>query len=299
MIAVRSLTKDFGRFRALDALSFEVKRGESVALWGGNGAGKSTAIRCLLGILPFRGDIAVDGIDVRRHGKAARRRMGYVPQELRLQDDFRCLDTLGFFARLRRADVRRCPDALADVGLAEHARKRVRELSGGMKQRLALAIALLDDPPVLLLDELTSGLDARARADFLQLLVGLKRDGRTILFTSHRSDEVEALADRVVLLEKGRAAGECDPAAFVERVAGRQVMKILLAPSSIAEAMRVLTAAGVSAWPNGCGVHVEVAARRKAEPIRRLTDAAIEIDDFELLGDAALERAKEASHGHC
>jgi ABC-type multidrug transport system ATPase subunit len=297
MISVQGLTKDFGRFRALDELSFRVERGESVALWGGNGAGKSTAIRCLLGILPFRGEIAVDGIDVRRHGKAARGRMGYVPQELRLHDDFRCLDILGFFARLRRADVRRCPDALAGVGLAEHARKRVRELSGGMKQRLALAIALLDDPPVLLLDELTSGLDARARADFLQRRVGLKRDGRTILFTSHRSDEVEALADRVVLLEQGKLAGECGSAAFVERVTGRQVMKIHMAPASIAEAMRILTAAGVTAWPNGCGVHVEVAVRRKAEPIRRLTDAAIDIEDFELLGEATVERSREVRHG--
>ncbi len=211
MIRVSHLTKRFGRHTAVDDLSFEVAAGEALALWGPNGAGKTTAIRCILGLLQSEGTITIAGHDARRDGKAARRALGYVPQELCLHDDLRAIEALHFYGSLKGAPAHRASVVLAEVRLAEHRRKRIRELSGGMKQRLALAIALLADPALLVLDELTANLDAGARSGFLALLCDLKERGKTILFTSHRVDEVTALADRVLLMDSGRLMRLCRP----------------------------------------------------------------------------------------
>jgi len=211
MIRIDGVTKKFGRFVALDGVSLGVERGQAVALWGSNGAGKTTLLRCTLGLLPFRGGITVGGVDVRRRGKDARRMLGYVPQELAFYDDFRVSEAVAFFARLKRADRAGCLRALRLAGLEGHRRKRVRELSGGMKQRLALGIATLTDPPILMLDEPTSNLDAAGRGELLEQLAALRDKGKTIFFTSHRPEEVEGLADRVVTMESGRIVGDAAP----------------------------------------------------------------------------------------
>lgn len=208
MIKIDNVTKRFGRFVALDAVSLEVRTGQAVALWGSNGAGKTTLLRCTLGLLDCRGRVEIDGINVRRRGKDARRLIGYVPQELAFYDDFRVAEAVAFFARLKRADREGCLRALRLAGLEAHRRKRVRELSGGMKQRLALGIATLTDPPILMLDEPTSNLDAEGRADLLGQLAALRARGKTIFFTSHRPEEVQELADRVITMESGRIAGD-------------------------------------------------------------------------------------------
>ncbi len=208
MIEIQNIHKRFGKTRVLNGASCRVEQGQSVALWGSNGAGKTTLLRCLLGLIDFTGDIRVAGMDVRRRGKAARRLIGYVPQELTFYDEYRVAEALRFIARLRGAPRSRCTQCLKSVGLEEHHRKRVRELSGGMKQRLALALALLNDPPILALDEPTSNLDAAARRELLGQLTGLKNAGKTILFISHRPEEVAGLADRVLTLEHGIVADD-------------------------------------------------------------------------------------------
>lgn len=204
MIHTQSLSKRFGRFVALDDVSLDIAAGEVIALWGPNGAGKSTFIRCLLGLLPFTGRAEVAGLDVRRHGKAVRRLIGYVPQEPALFDDLRVDEAALFFGRLKRAEPREIAQMLRDVHLEPHLRKRVRELSGGLKQRLALGLARLCDPPVILLDEPTASLDAATREELLADVVALRERGKTVLLISHRPEEVQPLADRIVTLEAGR-----------------------------------------------------------------------------------------------
>jgi ABC-type multidrug transport system ATPase subunit len=221
VIEIADVRKRFGRVGVLNGVSFAVRPGQSVALWGSNGAGKTTLVRCLLGLTDFDGGIRVAGLDVRRHGKAARRFMGYVPQELALYDDLRVIEAARFMARLKGAPGHACEARLAELGLADHSRKRVRELSGGLKQRLALAVALLNDPPVLVLDEPTSNLDTAARASLMDLLQGLKRSGKTILFISHRPEEVAGLADRVLTLENGLLVTDTAPIPIPARDTGR------------------------------------------------------------------------------
>ncbi|MGH7996542.1 MAG: nitrous oxide reductase family maturation protein NosD, partial [Opitutaceae bacterium] len=192
VVAVKGLTKSFGRRLVLRDVSFGVARGRAVAFWGGNGAGKSTTIKCLLGLLRFSGSIRIGEVDVARHGRQARRLLGYVPQELRFYPDWTVRRTLEFFRQVRRLPAVEAERVLSEVGMESNANRKVDELSGGMRQRLGLAAALLGDPEVLLLDEFTSNLDADAREGLIGLLARLRSAGLTILFATHRLDEVHA-----------------------------------------------------------------------------------------------------------
>ncbi|MGN6370280.1 MAG: nitrous oxide reductase family maturation protein NosD [Phycisphaerae bacterium] len=282
VLRVANLTKKFGPFTALNDLSLHVRRGEALALWGSNGAGKTTAIKCILGLLRGKGAIEVCGKTLAADSKAVRRAIGYVPQELDLYDDLTARQALAFFASLKRAPKHRIDDVLAEVGLSAHANKSVRALSGGMKQRLALAIALLADPPLLLLDEMTSNLDAAARQEFVQLLNHQKRAGKTILFITHRLEEIETLADRVLVLDRGQQKVDCRADELPAALGLRSRLKVIVPEESLDDATALLTRAGYSAARNGRGVYVHVLANRKADPMKDLLARGIRVHDFEL-----------------
>lgn len=282
MISVSSLTKHFGKFTAVDQLSFQVCSREAIALWGPNGAGKTTVIKCLLGLLRYQGVITVDGCDVRKSGKAARHRLGYVPQEPSFYADMDVLELLLFYCRLKKIPGAQAKAALAQVGLQDHASKAVSTLSGGMKQRLALGLALLANPPVLVLDEPTANLDTAARDQFLQLLTGFKSSGKTVLFTSHRLEEIEALADKVLVLDQGRLQSVCSAGDLADRLGLRRLIKLRLQRTLVEDALTVLRTGGLSASRNGSGVLVRVSPTEKAAPIALLSQAGITVTDFEL-----------------
>lgn len=243
MLTIRNLTKRYPRpgrawwsdetVTAVDALSFELPVGSSIALWGVNGAGKTTVLKCLLGLLASEGELHLNGFDLRRDGRTARRFLGYVPQELAFHNDLSVAESCRFYARLKDVPDTRIPVVLAQVGLTGQEKKAVGALSGGMKQRLALALALLADPPVLLLDEPTSNLDEATRDDFIDLLVGLRNGGKTLLFTSHHADEVTRLAERVLILRDGRLVADGAPAAVLvgRQTADRRAQLLLDHPS--------------------------------------------------------------------
>jgi ABC-type multidrug transport system ATPase subunit len=282
---VTELTKIFGRYRspvtAVDHLSFSVDSGDAVALWGPNGAGKTTIIKCLLGLLRYRGEVQVGGCDSRRQGKAARRLMGYVPQEITFHDDLSVAQTMDFYARLKKVDRERIRDVLVQVELTEHVPKKIRALSGGMKQRLALAIALMANPPVLLLDEPTSNLDAAGRDQFLHLLSQLKGEGKTILFTSHRLEEIKTLSTRVLVLEHGRLMLTSSASELAEHLGLQARLRLFVSSREREQALEVLTASGLRASANGRGLLVDVSPTHKALPIRLLEQAEITVEDFE------------------
>lgn len=286
MIRIESVTKRFGRTTAVDGVSIDIPEGDSVALWGANGAGKTTLIRCVLGLIRFRGRIRLGEFDVRREGKRARMLIGYVPQELGFYDDLRVSEAVVFFARLKGLSVRSTGEVLERVGLAGHDRKRIRELSGGMKQRLALAIALLGDPPVLVLDEVTASLDACGRQEFVALLSRLSGTGRTMLFASHRIEEVTTLAKRVVSLEAGRISMQSETNRFIGNLATGSLLHLFMKPSARSDAMAALAVSGFSPRLNGAGLLVPVPMDQKAAPFRVLADARISVDDFDFVTSA-------------
>lgn len=291
VVRFEGVTKRFGEATALDGLTLSIPAGQAVAFWGANGAGKTTALRCLLGVVPFEGRVSLAGHDVRWEGKAARRRVGFVPQELALHDDPTVTETVAFHARLKGVPTAAAAGLLRRLELVDHARKQVRALSGGLKQRLAVALALLGDPPVLVLDEPTANLDAPARADLVALLAGLKAEGKTLLFTSHRLEEVLALADRVVLLERGKLLADAAPRDLGDRLRGRAALHLLLAPDVVARAAEVLRGAGFAPVVTGAGLSVEVDPGEKGRPIAVLLQAHVPVADFEVARVVAKEPA--------
>jgi ABC-type multidrug transport system ATPase subunit len=283
MITVRNVTKRFGKTTVLDKVTLDVAAGESIAFWGPNGAGKSTLLRCILGLYRFDGSVTVGGHDSLRDGKKARSLIGYVPQELAFYDDLRAGEAVRFFASLKGVAVPSVDMALGDVGLLGHAGKQIRALSGGMKQRLALAVAMLGDPPVLVLDEVTASLDACGRDEFIGLLSRLSGTGRTLLFASHRVEEIAALAGRVVVLERGRVVRTESTDAFARGQTADATLHLTMPLGDRAEALHTLRTAGFFPRLNGVGLLVPVSHDRKATPFRLLADAQLRIDDFELI----------------
>ena len=283
LVRVDRVTKKYGKVMALDGVSFEARPGEAVALWGANGAGKTTLLKAVIGLIDFQGEILIGGHDVRRAGKRARRSIGYVPQETVLYD-WSVQATMEFYARLKKVDPRRIAPLLERLGLVGHAAKHVSALSSNLKQRLALTIALLADPPVLLLDEPTANLDAQARVDYLKLLFALRTEGRIVIFASHRLEEIDALADRVLVMEAGLIAESLGPESLKARHLRQEGEMTLWVPAAQrAAALACFTTQGLTAHLNGRGtLVVRVGADQKMKPLRLLEEQRLTVTDFEI-----------------
>lgn len=206
-VEVRQLEKRFGSFQALTGVSFTVEPGEVFALLGPNGSGKSTTLKAIAGLIPpTAGEIRVEGVDVWKRPREAKRRFSYLPQRVAFPENLTAREVLEFYCRLRRVPGSRALPALAQAGLdsAEIASRPVRTFSGGMTQRLGIAVALLAEAGILILDEPTASLDPEGAARFLETIDGLKRGGATVIFSSHVLSDVDSLADRVGLLLNGQ-----------------------------------------------------------------------------------------------
>jgi ABC-type multidrug transport system ATPase subunit len=282
MIELKGLTKRYGELTVLEDVSLTVADGEAVALWGPNGAGKTTIVRSILGLISYEGSVEIDGIDARRRPKAVRHLIGHVPQELSFYDDLSLIDTLDFVASLRGIPLEQADANLELVQLGEHRDKRVRELSGGMKQRLGIAAALLGDPPVLLLDEPTASLDVTSRERMVEVIEGLRTPRRSIVLTSHDLGEVGMLVDRVIALADGRIQQECAPSELADRLGIRSWLHLILDHDSAERGLVLLEEVGFPAHANGSGLLVEVSAQRKAEALSTLRDGGVDVRDFEV-----------------
>ncbi|MEW6515180.1 MAG: ATP-binding cassette domain-containing protein [Pseudomonadota bacterium] len=220
-LIVERLVKSYGEKRAVDGLSFTLNRGECYGLLGPNGAGKTTTLRCCLGLTaPDSGTIRLLGEPVPARAREARARIGVVPQFDNLDPDFTAAENLLVYGRyfgLPAATIRaRIPALLDFAGLSSKEKIGIRTLSGGMKRRLTLARALVNDPELLVLDEPTTGLDPQARHLIWDGLRKLLDEGKTILLTTHFMDEAERLCDRLVIVDNGRIIEEGSPRALID-----------------------------------------------------------------------------------
>jgi len=222
MLRVDNLYKRYGEIEVVRNLSFSVAAGHCFGLLGPNGAGKTTTLRCCLGhTKPDGGTIRLAGIPVPERAREARIRVGVVPQFDTLDPDFTVVENLVVFGRYfglsKQECLARVPHLLRFAGLTDKANAQIEALSGGMKRRLTLARAMINDPQVLFLDEPTTGLDPQARHLVWDRLKALLNEGRTILLTTHFMDEAQRLCDRVAIIDHGAMITEDAPRALIER----------------------------------------------------------------------------------
>ncbi len=207
MVEVGALTKRYGAFTAIQDVTFAVHAGECFALLGPNGSGKSTALRCLAGLaIPTAGTVRINGLDLFRNAREAKAALSYLPQRVAFHENLTAREILTFYCRLRGLQPERTTVVLEQLGLGGFQNKPIGEFSGGMIQRLGIAVALLPDAPLLLLDEPGVSLDPEGAIRFREILRSLSRAGKTIVFSSHVLADVELLADRVAVLVSGRIA---------------------------------------------------------------------------------------------
>jgi len=250
LIEARRLVKRFGEFTAVDGIDLAVPAGEAFGFLGPNGAGKSSTMR-MIGCVsePSGGSLRIFGLDPVRDGPAIRRRLGVCPQLDTLDPELTVLENLTVYARYfglsRRVARERAAELIDFVQLTERAGDKVDPLSGGMKRRLTIARALVNDPELVLLDEPTTGLDPQARHLVWERLFRLKQRGVTLVLTTHYMDEAEQLCDRLVVMDAGRIVAEGSPRALIERYSTREVVEARFEDGSQDSAAGKLDGVGV------------------------------------------------------
>ena len=247
LLRVEHLRKSFGELVAVDEVSFEVRAGEVFGLLGPNGAGKSTTMNMIAGLLePDEGSIHLDGRELGPNHRAARRILGVVPQDLALYPELTAWENLDFFGRLyglRGSELHsRIDSSLERIGLEDRAHDRARTYSGGMKRRLNFGIALLHRPRLLILDEPTVGVDPQSRAHLLDSIRRLNAEGLSCIYASHYMEEVQAICDRVAIMDHGRIVA-CDTLdGLLGRLSSELLLRIAEPPPDVLEQLREMTA---------------------------------------------------------
>lgn len=280
MIRIESLEKHYGTVHALQGLSLEASAGEVLALLGPNGAGKSTTIKSIVGLVtPSGGRVLVDGIDVTREPRRARSLIGYLPQRVHFYDNLTPREVLAFFAQLRKAPLAGIDPLIDRVGLRTVAERRTAGFSGGMLQRLGLAVALLGDPRLLILDEPTAGLDPEGSILFKEVIAERQRAGTTVLLSSHLLAEVETIADRIAVCHQGRIVALDTLERMRERLALPSRMIFKLSSPEAGETLAMAAGAHHAEVRNGT-LRVTIDYGRKASVIRALEARGVVIDDL-------------------
>ena len=240
MIVATDLTKTYGEFVAVDAINFSVKRGEAFGLLGPNGAGKSTTMRMLAATSQRTGgELTILGKDPNVKGPEIRAHLGVVPQADNLDRELKVWENLYVYGRYfglsRKVVKAKIEELIAFAQLEEKRNVKTETLSGGMKRRLTIARALVNDPEILMLDEPTTGLDPQARHVLWDRLFRLKEQGVTLVLTTHYMDEAEQLCDRIVVMDKGKIMAEGSPAELIRQYSSKEVVEVRFGSSRNAE----------------------------------------------------------------
>ena len=238
LVQAHELSKRFGDFVAVDGIDFQINRGEAFGFLGPNGAGKTSTMKMITTVSPISdGEMTVFGLDPARDGPEIRSRLGVVPQENNLDEELTVAENLYIYGRyhdLPKADIRsRSQELLTFAQLEEKRDSKVESLSGGMKRRLIIARALINEPDLVILDEPTTGLDPQARHVLWDRLYRLKQQGATLIITTHYMDEAEQLCDRLVVMDNGKIVAEGSPRQLIERFSTKEVVELRFAPGGV------------------------------------------------------------------
>ncbi len=286
LVEAHGLTKKFGDFTAVDAVDFAIQPGEVYGFLGPNGAGKSSTMRMIGANSPINaGTLRVFGLDPTEHGRQIRGRLGVVPQEDQLDGELRVEDNLFIYGRYfdlpKKTLLPRIDELLDFAQLTEKRKSKVEALSGGMKRRLTIARALINQPELVLLDEPTTGLDPQARHVLWDRLYRLKQDGVTLIITTHYMDEAEQLCDRLCVMDQGRIVAEGTPRQLIEEHSHREVLELRFGVGRQEEALGRL---------DGIATRTEVLADRVLLYIDNADAALSEVSTRGLLPESTVVR---------
>jgi ABC-2 type transport system ATP-binding protein len=289
-ISVTGLSKAYGSVQALAGVDLEVARGTVLGLLGPNGAGKTTFVRILATLLkPDAGTALVAGLDVVREAAKLRERIGLAGQYAAVDENLTGLENLTMVGRLygarRSAAKARGQELLEGFDLVDAANRPVKTYSGGMRRRLDLAAALVAKPPVLFLDEPTTGLDPRSRLSLWEVIEGLVEEGTTVLLTTQYLDEADRLADTIAVIDRGRLIAEGTSDELKDRVGGERLEVLLDRDEDVAAAIRALTPMSddpPTAEANLVRLNVSQRSGTIVEAVRRLSEAGVGVDDLAL-----------------
>lgn len=249
MITAKGLRKEFGDFVAVDGIDFEVKRGEAFGLLGPNGAGKSTTMRMIASTsMRTGGELQILGKDPNINGPEIRAHLGVVPQQDNLDRELKVWENLYIYGRYfglaRKFMKNKINELIEFAQLEEKRNSKTEDLSGGMKRRLTIARALVNEPEILMLDEPTTGLDPQARHVLWDRLFRLKEQGVTLVITTHYMDEAEQLCDRLVVMDKGKIMAEGSPADLIKKYSSKEVLEVRFGSSQNKTAAKKLEGLG-------------------------------------------------------
>ena len=281
-LVARGLNKSYANFEAVKGVNFEVYRGECFGFLGPNGAGKTTTMKMIYGAaVPTGGELRVAGLDVRRHEREVKRRIGVVPQENNLDEDLKVKENLLVYGRyfdLPRKLVRqRAEELLEFVQLSERVGAKVEHLSGGMKRRLLIARALINDPDLVVLDEPTTGLDPQARHLVWDKLRELTSKGKTLILTTHYMDEAAQLCDRVCIMEGGRFIAEGAPRSLIEKHVSPEVLELRAEPDDLEKLVSIVE--GVSDGTDRLGGVLLVHTSDSEAVTRRIKESGVAVEN--------------------
>jgi len=286
MFKVEKLGKRYGEIRAVDDISFEVRKGELYGLLGPNGAGKTTTMSMLSGLLrPDEGRILFDGIDLAADPIRVKARLGVVPQETALYENLSARENLRFWGGLyglAGAALDRAVDrVLEQVGLAGRAKDAVRAYSGGMKRRLNLGLGLVHSPQAVLMDEPTVGIDPQARLNILEVVKNVVASGATVLYTTHYLEEAETLCDRIGIMDHGRILAEGTLEELKRRVGKKEILTVRGSFDAEAAKARLTGTAGVlsiTAEPGRLTLSVDGAGRAAVDLLSGILSSGMQVE---------------------
>ncbi|CAN5239548.1 ABC transporter ATP-binding protein [soil metagenome] len=281
-LVARDLRKTYDDFQAVRGVDFEVHRGECFGFLGPNGAGKTTKVKMIYGAaIPTSGELEVTGLDVKRHERDVKRRIGVVPQENNLDEDLKVKENLLVYGRYfdlpKKVVRRRAEELLEFVQLSEKAEAQVEQLSGGMKRRLLIARALINDPDLVVLDEPTTGLDPQARHLLWDKLRELAREGKTLILTTHYMDEAAQLCDRLCIMEGGLIISEGAPRDLISEHVSAEVLEFRATTETLEKLASVVE--DVSDNTDRVGEALLVYAPDADAVMERVREAGVEVDN--------------------
>ena len=283
-LSASNLRKSYSNKLAVDNVDIKVSSGETLGLLGPNGAGKTTFLKCILGLREFSGSITIEGHDIVKDPKKAKMQIGYVPQHPTLYDELTVQETLRYFGDMRNVKRSRLKELLEFVGLELWARQPSSALSGGMKQRLMLAVALLSDPPTLLLDEPTANLDVRRQLEFRDLINLLVSEGKTVVLTTHLLGDVDQIAQKIMLINKGKLVVKSSvPDLFRDLDLTSQMYIELVDPTKEKDAIIALEKSGANDISvKGTWLEMGIDPSNKIAVLDNLRNADCAIKDFKI-----------------